>query len=130
MDRRDRWQLQFYGIDGRLLFREDVEAKMSLLRTFDSGSNVFNGTQLCKIASCELPKMTVCCDACYSAAKLVPKELLNDRSDNALRTRETLQTMLYSQNASRNVVAIVNREMAMLLKSLKHARARSDECRP
>jgi hypothetical protein len=59
-----------------------------------------------------------------------PKELLNDGSDDALRTRETLQTMLYSPNASRNVVAIVNRETAMLLKSFKHARERSDECRP
>lgn len=60
-----------------------------------------------------------------------PKELLNDKSDDALRTRETLQTMLYSQNASRNVVAIVNQETAMLfLKSLKYARERSDGCRP
>lgn len=117
MDRRDRWQLQLYGIDGRLLFRKGVEAKMILVRTFGSGSSGSKKTQLCRIASYELPTMTVCCDACYGATKLMPKELLNDKSDDALRTRETLQTMLYSQNASRNVVAIVNRKTAMLFGS-------------
>ena len=72
MDRRDRWQLQFYGIDGRLMFRKDVEAKMSLVRYLDSGSNEFKGTLLCRIASYELPKMAICYDACYGATRLVP----------------------------------------------------------
>jgi hypothetical protein len=37
-----------------------------------------------------------------------------------LTSARTLQTMLYSQKASRDVVAIVNRGTAMLLRSLQN----------